>query len=295
MTSHHSRVDALRWQSRLVVVVTVIPTLALTLMHAIVLARYLSTTLVTASSIGIGFGLLVWGLRAATPAAALTGSIFTVALYFAVPGWHTLLWPLLALFLLTFAATRFGRGRKEELQIAEEKTGRSASQVAANLGAAALASLAAGGARWGHHFFVFALRGRQISRTCFLVALVAALSEATADTLSSELGEVLGGKPVLLTTLRRVAPGTDGAVSAAGTTAGIAGAAAIALLAVAVLPLSWFDGVVAMAAGIAGLFFDSLLGATLERCGWLNNDAVNFLSTCAAAVCGGVAALIWVR
>ena len=295
MPSHHSRVDALRWQSRLVVVVTMIPALALTLMHAIVLVRYSSTTLVTASSIGIGFGLLVWGLRAATPAAALTGSIFTVALYFAVPGWHTLLWPLLALFLLTFVATRFGRGRKEELQIAEEKTGRSASQVAANLGAAALASLAAGGARWGNHFFVFALRGRQISRTCFLVALVAALSEATADTLSSELGEVLGGKPVLLTTLRRVAPGTDGAISAAGTTAGIAGAAAIALLAAAVLPLSWFDGVVALAAGIAGLFFDSLLGATLERRGWLNNDAVNFLSTCAAAVCGGIAALIWVR
>jgi uncharacterized membrane protein len=31
------------------------------------------------------------------------------------------------------------------------------------------------------------------------------------------------------------------------------------------------------------LFFDSLLGATLERRGWLNNDAVNFLSTASAA------------
>ena len=35
--------------------------------------------------------------------------------------------------------------------------------------------------------------------------------------------------------------------------------------------------------GIFGLFFDSLLGATVERRGWLNNDAVNFLSTGAAA------------
>ena len=35
---------------------------------------------------------------------------------------------------------------------------------------------------------------------------------------------------------------------------------------------------------VGGLFVDSLLGATAERRGWLNNDAVNFLSTVAAAV-----------
>jgi uncharacterized membrane protein len=36
-------------------------------------------------------------------------------------------------------------------------------------------------------------------------------------------------------------------------------------------------------AGVFGLFFDSLLGATLERRGLINNDAVNFLSTASAA------------
>jgi uncharacterized membrane protein len=41
----------------------------------------------------------------------------------------------------------------------------------------------------------------------------------------------------------------------------------------------WISG----AGGVFGLFFDSLLGATLERRGWLNNDAVNFLSTASAA------------
>jgi len=40
--------------------------------------------------------------------------------------------------------------------------------------------------------------------------------------------------------------------------------------------LSW-------AGGVFGLFFDSLLGATFERAGWLNNDAVNVLSTLSAA------------
>jgi uncharacterized membrane protein len=36
--------------------------------------------------------------------------------------------------------------------------------------------------------------------------------------------------------------------------------------------------------GVFGLLFDSLLGAILERRGWLNNDAVNFLSTLSAAL-----------
>jgi uncharacterized membrane protein len=40
---------------------------------------------------------------------------------------------------------------------------------------------------------------------------------------------------------------------------------------------------IACAGGIFGLFFDSLLGATLEERGWLNNDGVNFLSTMSAA------------
>jgi uncharacterized membrane protein len=40
---------------------------------------------------------------------------------------------------------------------------------------------------------------------------------------------------------------------------------------------------ISCAGGVFGLCFDSLLGATLERRGWLNNDAVNYLSTISAA------------
>ena len=36
---------------------------------------------------------------------------------------------------------------------------------------------------------------------------------------------------------------------------------------------------VSCAGGVLGLLFDSVPGATLEERGWLNNDAVNFLST----------------
>ena len=40
---------------------------------------------------------------------------------------------------------------------------------------------------------------------------------------------------------------------------------------------------IASISAVFGLLFDSLLGATVERRGWLNNDAVNFLSTASAA------------
>jgi len=88
----------------------------------------------------------------------------------------------------------------------------------------------------------------------------------------------------MITTLRRVAPGTDGGVTAAGTLAGILAAAIVA----AAGALTAFPGglempLVACAGGIFGLFFDSLLGATLERRGWLGNDLVNFLSTASAS------------
>lgn len=281
MASARSEDVALRWQSRLLLALVVIAVLASVLMQSFVFFTDSPWVLVQGAAIAAGFGLLVWGLRAATAGAALTGTLFTLAFYFAAPGWRNLLWPLLALFVLTFAATRFGRARKEELQVAEERRGRSASQVAANLGMAGLASVAVSASRF------FALSAPILGRP-MLISLVAALAEATADTVSSEMGEVLGGEPVLLTTLRRVPAGTDGAVSLAGTLAGCAGAAVIALLAVIVLPMTWSEGLAATAAGVFGLFFDSLLGATLERRGWLNNDAVNFLSTCAAALCGAL-------
>jgi uncharacterized membrane protein len=44
------------------------------------------------------------------------------------------------------------------------------------------------------------------------------------------------------------------------------------------------DTAAAALGAVGGLFVDSLLGATIERRGWLNNDAVNFLSTLAAAL-----------
>jgi len=118
--------------------------------------------------------------------------------------------------------------------------------------------------------------------TLFAVG-VAALAEAAADTVSSEVGQVFGGQPRMITTLRRVEPGTDGAISPIGTLSGVAAAGLVALSGTLALSGGREMFCVAAAGGVFGLFFDSLLGATLERRGWLNNDAVNFLSTTSAS------------
>ena len=78
-------------------------------------------------------------------------------------------------------------------------------------------------------------------------------------------------------------PGTDGAVSVAGTLAGLVAAAIVAGAGSWALRGGWILFTLSCAGAVFGLFFDSLLGATLEKRGWLNNDAVNFLSTASAA------------
>jgi uncharacterized protein (TIGR00297 family) len=194
--------------------------------------------------------------------------------------WRTALVPTLGVSLLAYLATRFGRMKKEQLGTAEKRHGRSASQVAANLGFAMLVS---------NDFAQSALANTGLGPRLaaapgiFFVAGLAALAEAAADTVSSEIGQVLGGRPRMITTLRSTHPGTDGAISLAGTLAGVAAAALIAAAGAWAVGGGMASFSIACAGAVFGLLFDSLLGATLEHRGLINNDAVNFLSTASAA------------
>jgi len=275
----------LGWQSR------VLLTTVLVLSAFGLLAR-LSPVLTHASAEGLmvcaAFGLLVWLLHAATPLASLTGFMLTSCLYLSTVvqpngGWfHTALLPGLALFVVAFLATRFRRGQKEQVGLAESRHGRGASQVAANMGVAALAALALPTALRPDLW----INGRppQPFGAAVLASIIAALAEAAADTVSSEIGQAIGGKPILITNGRHVPPGTDGAITLSGTAAGCIAAAVVVFAAIPTLQLDPRQAGIAWVAANAGLFSDSLLGATLERRGWLNNDAVNFLSTAIAAL-----------
>lgn len=271
-----------RWQSR-ALVGTVAPLLVLAVALSLTVAVNggLATRVLSVESLGISLALaaVVWRLRAGTAAAALVGAAICFVIVFAgglVGGGSVLrtgLPPLVAVFVLTFAATRVGRVRKTQAGLAESRSGRSAAQVIANLG---VGGLTAG--------VGLLLRSRE-GVLLWSIPMLAALVEATADTVASEVGQAFGGRPMLLTSLRRVEAGTDGAVSVGGTAAGVLAAGVVAGIGMGSLGLAPSLAVIAWVAGCAGLLFDSVLGATVERQGWLGNDLVNFASTVFAAAC----------
>ena len=279
----------LAWQSKLVLLL-VLPFAAAGLVLEV---QWWTAESLPVAEWGCGLSMLlalvVLELRAATPTGALTGAVITASLMFSTvtfpyDPWHTALMPVLGVSLLAWSATKVGRRKKQALGTAESRRGRSASQVAANLGMAALACsevfqswlMDSGWVSSGH------AAGQAPGTAGFALGL-AALAEAAADTVSSEIGQVIGGRPRMITTLRVVDAGTDGGVTLMGTCAGsIAGAIVAGIGTLALrggMELFWISGLGA----VFGLVFDSLLGATLERRGWLNNDGVNFLSTASAA------------
>lgn len=264
----------------------------------------------------------------------LSGSGAVAAGLFA---WLVLLagsWPYLlsgaGFFVLSSLLSRWNRRRSATADaLAEKGHRRDAAQVAAN-GFVAAAALAL-----GHGPLV-------------LGAWTGAFAAAAADTWATEIGTRFGGTPRLITTGRPVPTGTSGGISLAGLLGGLAGAAAVGALtwaglgmirleaavpfagagtfgqigAVAAHPVRALVGwiVLALAAGLAGSLFDSLLGATVQRrfCrpdgtltekpttdglpnepagGWrgMTNDTVNLAATLVGALAGLAVANLFAR
>jgi len=244
--------------------------------------------------ISVAFAGLVLSLRAATVAGAFFGGMICFLLVNGTASsQYTIvrsgLTPLALLFVLTFLATRAGRRVKAQAGLSEKRHGRSSAQVIANLSIAGLTVSGLG--------FVVMMRGEVCCGggyykvwvwPAMMLMCLAAMVEATADTVSSEIGQAFGGRPVMLLTLQHVDPGTDGAVTLLGSLAGIAGGAFVAAVGMWALRLRPSQAAIALFAGICGLFFDSFLGATVERRGWIGNDLVNFTSTLFAAALAAI-------
>src|SRR5579862_8602477 len=141
------------------------------------------------------FAALARWLRGVTNGGALAGAVCCFLLY--AGGGLGAFAALITVFALTWITTRIGYSRKQRLGVAEKREGRDAWQVLANLGVAAACT-----AR-----YAFGNIGQ--TRAILLLAASAALSEAAADTVSSEVGQAFGRKARLITTWKSVPAGTN--------------------------------------------------------------------------------------
>lgn len=211
--------------------------------------------------------------RAIDAKGAFVGAIIATALF--LGGGFAALGLLLLFFILGSAASRLGYSRKKAAGVAQESGGRrSAVNAIANGGAAAVNAAAA----WMLPEYTVVLQA----------VAAGALAAAASDTLSSEIGSLYGRRYRNIVSWRAEPRGTDGAVSIAGSIAGIVGAGALAIV-------FWLgygrSGWVVFVAGIAGNVFDSILGATLQRRGLLNNHGVNAVATAFGGSIAGIAAI----
>jgi uncharacterized protein (TIGR00297 family) len=162
--------------------------------------------------------------------------------------------------------TRLGYRRKRRAGTAEAGGGRRRARNAlANAGVATLCALLAA----------------LTSIEAFTTAFVASLGAAFADTAESEVGQLYARMPRLITNLRVVPPGTDGAISLPGTLAGLAAAALVAALG---FWLGLVEGPASMLlvalAAFLGTVGDSLAGALAPRVG---NEVTNVFCTLVAS------------
>jgi uncharacterized protein (TIGR00297 family) len=217
----------------------------------------------------IAFTVLARLMRGVTNSGAIAGAGVCFVLY--LGGGAAAFAALITVFALAWITTRLGYQRKQKLGTAERREGRKASQVLANLGVAAACA-------------ALCVLGNDKDQAIFAVATAAALSEAAADTVSSEIGQAFSKTARLITTWRPIPPGTNGAVSLVGTLAGIAAAVTVSAVCVlgGLVPRQWL--VVSASTAVLGMLVDSFLGAWLERRHLANNDSVNFCGTLAAAI-----------
>lgn len=219
-----------------------------------------------------GLNSFLLGIAFIAPKKLLTTAGYLHAWVLGVVVWGTLGWQgytiVMFYFLVGSAVTSIGMAEKEAAGIAEKRSGiRGPENV---WGSALIAMLCA----------LMTLFSNSSWQRLLRLGYIASFSTKLSDTTASEVGKAYGKSTFLITTLKPVLRGTEGAVSLEGTLAGIIASGVIALLA-------WGIGLI----NITGVFWcilaafiatslESFIGATLqEKLDWMTNEVVNIINT----------------
>lgn len=231
-------------------------------------------------TIALAVNSILLGIAWFLPKKLLTPFGYLNALVLGVIVWGTLGWRgylVVVFYFLVGSGLTFVRMEQKEAEgIAEERAGvRGAGNVWSSALAATICAIAT----------LFYPSFKQL----FILGYVASFCTKLSDTTASEVGKAYGKTTYLITTLKSVPRGTEGAVSLEGTVAGIAGSIALAVIAWAIGMISPIGIVWCAIAAFVATTIESLIGATLEsRFDWLTNDLVNFINT----VIGAVASIV---
>ncbi len=218
--------------------------------------------------------ILIW-CASSFPLLTPKGSIHAGALgtiLWGCLGWTGWLTVVIYLFLGSLV-TRLGLDQKEQQGVAQEHGGR---RGPSNVwGSAAVGAILA----------ILIKLGIGNQEVLF-VGFAASFTAKLADTFGSEIGKRWGRATVLITNLRKVPRGTDGAISLEGTFASLIGGLIMtsAFVFLSIIPIGILSVFVFFSGFIATLL-ESYIGAIYQkRIYWLTNELVNFIQTFLASI-----------
>ncbi|MEH2139166.1 TIGR00297 family protein [Nostoc sp.] len=240
------------------------------------------------------------GLAWIAPKKLLTPAGSFHAWFLAILIWVTLGWQgytvVMFYFLVGSGVTRIGMAQKEAEGIAEKRSGaRGPENVWGSALIGALCALGVGIINSG--FLVPSSQSLVPNpQSLLLLGYVASFSTKLADTTASEVGKAYGKSTYLITTLKPVPRGTEGAVSLEGTLAGIVASVAIAFVGWGVGLIDLLGVAWCVLAAFIATNLESVIGATLQsKYTWLTNEVVNIFNTLIGAIAAVLVAWTWVN
>jgi len=235
--------------------------------------------------IGIELNTILLAIVFFAPKKLLTPAGIFHAWILGVLIWGTLGWQGYLIvgfyFIVGSGVTRIGIKEKETLGIAEKRSGARGPE---NVWGSALTGA------------ICALSTLFVDSTLqqlLLLGYVASFATKLSDTTASEVGKAYGKRTFLITTLKPVPRGTEGAVSLEGTLAGIFASIAISILGWQANLINAIGVIWCLIAAFIATNLESVIGATLQsKLNWMTNEVVNIINTTIGAIVAIILALV---